>query len=99
MGDEPDPQDYRNPYLVTFFKMDSADGFRIYQKLYMPLHAGQDSTTVTTPPAFCRPQEPQQNCFIESFNGKFRDDYLNEELLYDLADAGTKIEEWWIDYN
>ena len=49
--------------------------------------------------SFIQPGKPQQNCFVESFNGKFRDECLNEELFYDLADARTKIEDWRIDYN
>lgn len=49
--------------------------------------------------SFIQPGRPQQNCFIESFNGKFRDECLNEELFYDLADARDKIEKWRIDYN
>ena len=39
------------------------------------------------------------NAFIESFNGKFRDECLNENWFVDLADARTKIEAWRIDYN
>jgi putative transposase len=49
--------------------------------------------------SFIQPGKPQQNCFVESFNGKFRDECLNEELFYDLADAIAKIEDWRIDYN
>lgn len=49
--------------------------------------------------SFIQPGKPQQNCFVESFNGKFRDECLNEELFYDLADARAKIEEWRKDYN
>ena len=48
---------------------------------------------------FIQPGKPQQNAFIESFNGKFRDECLNDHLFYDLADAQTKIEAWRIDYN
>lgn len=49
--------------------------------------------------SFIQPGKPQQNGFIESFNGKLREECLNEELFYDLADAQTKIEAWRIDYN
>ena len=37
--------------------------------------------------------------FIESFNGKFRDECLNENWFLDLADAREKIETWRCDYN
>jgi putative transposase len=49
--------------------------------------------------SFIQPGKPQQNGFIESFNGKFRDECLNEELFYNLIDAQSKIEAWRIDYN
>jgi len=49
--------------------------------------------------SFIQPGKPQQNGFVESFNGKFRDECLNEELFYDLIDVQTKIEAWRIDYN
>ena len=49
--------------------------------------------------SFIQPGKPQQNCFIESFNGKLRVECLNEQLFYHLADARVKIEAWRIDYN
>ena len=49
--------------------------------------------------SFIQPGKPVQNAFIESFNGKFRDECLNENLFYDLNDAQMKIEDWRIDYN
>lgn len=48
---------------------------------------------------FIDPGKPVQNCFIESFNGKFRDECLNDNLFTDLLDARKKIEAWRIDYN
>jgi len=48
---------------------------------------------------FIDPGKPVQNCYIESFNGKFRDECLNEHWFVNLADAKRKIEEWRIDYN
>lgn len=49
--------------------------------------------------SFIQPGKPQQNGFIESFNGKLRVECLNEQLFYDLTDARTKIEAWRKDYN
>lgn len=49
--------------------------------------------------SFIQPGKPQQNAFIESFNGKLREECLNEELFYDLSDAQAKIEAWQMDYN
>lgn len=48
---------------------------------------------------FIRPGKPVENCYVESFNGKFRDECLNEHWFADLADARSKIASWLTDYN
>jgi putative transposase len=48
---------------------------------------------------FIRPGKPAQNGFIESFNGRLRDECLNLEVFFDLDDARDKIERWRADYN
>jgi len=48
---------------------------------------------------FIRPGRPVENGFIESFNGKLRDECLNTELFFSLADAREKLEKWRRDYN
>lgn len=48
---------------------------------------------------FIRPGKPVENAYIESFNGKFRDECLNENWFVDLEDAKNKIETWRLDYN
>ena len=48
---------------------------------------------------FIEPGKPVQNAFIESFNGRFRDECLNENWFLGLADARHTIEAWRIDYN
>lgn len=40
-----------------------------------------------------------QNAFVESFNGSFRDELLNETLFSSLAEARDKITAWKEDYN
>jgi putative transposase len=40
-----------------------------------------------------------QNAFVESFNGKFRDECLNEEVFASLTEARAVIERWRLDYN
>lgn len=45
------------------------------------------------------PGKPQQNAFIESFNGSLRDELLNEELFDSLDDARRKLAVWRYDYN
>lgn len=46
-----------------------------------------------------QPGKPTQNAFIESFNGKFRDECLNEHWFHSLAHARAIIREWRKDYN
>jgi len=48
---------------------------------------------------FIEPGKPIQNAFVESFNGRFRDECLNEHWFTSLADARKTIEAWRIDYN
>ncbi|MDX7954042.1 IS3 family transposase [Lichenihabitans sp. Uapishka_5] len=48
---------------------------------------------------FSRPGKPTDNAFIESFNGRLRDECLNAHWFLSLADARTKIEAWRRDYN
>lgn len=40
-----------------------------------------------------------QNGYIESFNGKFRDECLNEHWFISIAHARSVIEAWRIEYN
>ncbi len=48
---------------------------------------------------YIAPGKPQQNAFAESFNGRFRDECLNEEVSASLAEARTIIAAWRHDYN
>jgi putative transposase len=48
---------------------------------------------------FIRPGKPIENAYVESFNGKFRDECLNEHWFVNLVDAKATIEAWRIDYN
>ena len=50
-------------------------------------------------PHFITPGKPTENGYIESFNGKFRDECLNLNWFLDLADARVMIEDWRTDYN
>ena len=48
---------------------------------------------------FIRPGKPVENGFIESFNGKLRDECLNANQFLSIEDARSKIEAWRTDYN
>ena len=45
------------------------------------------------------PGKPNQNAYIESFNGRLRDECLNENWFTSLAHARTVIEAWRREYN
>jgi putative transposase len=48
---------------------------------------------------YIAPGKPMQNGFVESFNGRLRDECLNEHLFISLTQARQIIEDWRIDYN
>lgn len=48
---------------------------------------------------FIDPGKPQQNAYIESFNGKFRDECLNEHWFANLLDARLITAQYWQEYN
>ena len=48
---------------------------------------------------FIRPGRPVENCFIESFNGKLRDECLNQYHFLTLAEAQQRIETWRQEYH
>ncbi len=48
---------------------------------------------------FSRPGKPTDNAFIESFNGRFRQECLNENWFLSLEDAQEKVETWRLHYN
>lgn len=48
---------------------------------------------------FIRPGKPVENAFIESFNGRLRDECLNANVFFSLEDARQKVESFKLDYN
>jgi putative transposase len=48
---------------------------------------------------FIRPGKPVENGYVESFNGKLRNECLNQHWFTDLLDARRLIDEWRIDFN
>lgn len=48
---------------------------------------------------FIRPGKPVENAFVESFNGRFRDECLNTNIFSSLGDVQEKVEVWLNDYN
>ncbi len=48
---------------------------------------------------FIEPGSPWEKGYIESFNGKLRDELLNREVFYSLVEAKILIEQWRREYN
>ena len=48
---------------------------------------------------FSRPRKPTDNAFIESFNGRLRNECLNQHLFLSLDEARAVTEAWRDDYN
>ena len=48
---------------------------------------------------YIQPGKPTKNAFIESFNGKLRDEFLNETLFASLHEAREELTKWQDDYN
>jgi len=48
---------------------------------------------------FIRPGKPVENAYVESFNGKLRDECLDESWFVNLTDAQRTIEGWRVEYN
>jgi len=48
---------------------------------------------------FIEPGCPWENGYVESFNGKLRDELLNREIFYTLTEAKVLLERWRIHYN
>lgn len=56
-------------------------------------------TGVGAKTAFTEPGSPWENGYVESFNGKLRDELLNAEVFHTLAEAKVLIEQWRLHYN
>ena len=50
-------------------------------------------------PVFIAKASPQQNCYVERFNGTMRDELLNRESFRTLTEARVVINAWLVEYN
>ncbi len=55
--------------------------------------------TLSVKPLYIEPGSPWENGYVESFNGKLRDELLNRELFDTLKEAQVLIENWRLEYN
>ncbi len=56
-------------------------------------------TGVGAKTAYIEPGSPWENGYVESFNGKLRDELLNTEVFNTLLEARVLIEQWRVHYN
>jgi hypothetical protein len=77
---------------------------RLYEEVFAPLRCRARAASLTIPhlimPAgsscgSSRPGKPTQNAYVELFNGRFRDEYLNEHWFTSIEHARVVIENWW----
>ena len=54
---------------------------------------------LTVKPLFIMPGSPWENGYVESLNGKMRDEFLNREIFYSLREVDVLLEQWRIEYN
>ncbi len=48
---------------------------------------------------FIQPRKPTQNALVESLNGKFRNECLNQQWFRSIEEADSKIKQWRMHYN
>ena len=66
---------------------------------FVSLTLDQWATTHGVKLAFIQPGKPVENCFIESFNGKLRDECLSLYHFASLAEARARVEAWRQEYH
>ena len=64
----------------------------LYAHIKCPTRVYQDAFGI-------RPGKPNENAYIESFSGKFRDECLSEHWIVTMTKARRVIESWRIEYN
>jgi len=76
-----------------------AEGWRIIHKRVERIWRQEWLARLGTETLFIEPGSPWENGYIESFNGKLRDELLNGEIFYTLKEAKVLIEMWRKHYN
>ena len=100
--------------MIAWFRLRSLRSLRLNQaralppKVHFPMCYGTELTSMAILAwsqesgvewHYTAPGKPTQNAFIESFNGRLRDELLNEMLFTSLAQARQALRAWKEDYN
>lgn len=90
----------QQPTPSTVLKMQCGLGFqcRLTEFIAQALRDWCEAST-TTSTAYIAPGSPWENGFAESFNGRFRDEFLNTELFTTAAEAQILANLWRWEYN
>ncbi|WP_411867807.1 integrase core domain-containing protein [Vulcanococcus limneticus] len=78
----------------TFIRSDNGSEF-----ISQALRSWCEASDTTTTTAYIEPGSPWENGFAESFNGRFRDDFLNIELFKTAPEAQLLADHWRWEYN
>ena len=80
--------------LPDYIRSDNGPGFTSKQVINWLQRVGVKTL-------FIEPRQPmhKENGYIESFNGKLRDELLNGEIFYTLKEAQVLIDNWRVEYN
>lgn len=86
--------------------------FELFLEYGVPVHIRSDNgseftakkvrkwlSNLRVKPLYIEPGSPWENGYIESFNGKLRDELLNGEIFYSVKEAEVLIEQWRWHYN
>ena len=85
--------------LIAAARPAEDDRQRQRQRVHLERHPGLGRRDRRRAGTTSRPGKPMQNGFIESFNGRLRDELLNETLFPSLPHARAALAAWRADYN
>ncbi len=75
------------------------EGWRVNHKRVERIWRREGLKVPKKQPKFIEPGSPWENGYIESFNGKLRDELPNREVFMALTEAKLLIEQWRREYN
>ena len=75
------------------------EGWRVNHKRVERIWRREWLSRVDVKSLFIEPGSPWEHGYVESFNGKFRDELLNGEIFFTLTEAKVLVERWRHEYN
>lgn len=89
------------PFLRGYrvFNVEQIEGLPAHYTAQHPPRLNPEQRIARAEWHYIAPGKPTQNAFVESFNGRFRDECLNDTLFSTLSEARSAITSWKEDYN